>query len=316
MKLLTVDISLVTKPEVVVSCTTQHVLDSIATDLADPQKYKDHHVTVMFDAGKFVAIDNIEVLDAANKIKLKKIQVLHIRKTNPIIQHILLATKKATANPIRVAMAVKIIRNKIYKESLFVHLDTYYVKIIQIDFTDNVLVLLGNVINEIFLSGIKTSPPISFFLALSKIDAQFQKLAIEHTLALGLELKERYFRWPDTAIFNLGLTKEKEDDQEKNPIREKKSKGMPDFNCIKCGSMYTVINNEICTLVEKDGCRVVQDRVGTTVYPIPELEAKFLGIDSNIGAVPRFSKYKSIKDIQKLDLKGRFLLVRINEDGK
>lgn len=311
MRLLKIDTALVKKPEMVISCATEHTINNIAQELTQENTIQ-YFVTVVTYKKQYIAVDNIEVLDAAVKAEQSKLHVLHMGSLHPMLTHIKLQSAKPMTNPIRIRLALEAIKDT--KTQL--QLNSYIDNILKVEFDGSILLSLANLVDEIFQAGIRLTIPLSFLLPLSKLDISSQKIIITKTSDLHQELKQRYFQWPDNAIFKLMLRDDEthnEDPKTHQTLRESLSKKVSSFNCSSCGTRYGLVNNDICLLEERDGCLMVQDKLGTILHPFPESEAKFLGIDENTSL--RFSKYKNIQDLKKLKkIKGPFVLVRSNKE--
>lgn len=303
MKSFSVDVSLIRKPEFVVSVPDEKTFDEMCQDMINSANLKKYHVVTVNDGKGFVAVDNIAVLDAAIKANLSKIHVLNLGKADPLLTHIETSSQKEMVNPARICLAMHSIRQKNEKQK--VSLNSYLQKILAVDFDVAILSLLADMMDYIFATGIKESPPVSYFSALSRLDIEKQKIAIEKTQVLCQELRQRYFTWPNTHIFNLLLDGEKKPDTQ--PMGSA-SKSIPNFNCT-CGNHYGLINNKICKLEEKDGCLLVNDRFDDVLHMIPEKGVKFLGLEKDDS--PKFSMHKSIDDLKKMKFDGPFLLVRM-----
>ena len=302
----------------VISCATEQTIENIAHELVQKSTATQHFVTIVTDKKQYIAVNNIEVLDAAIKAKQPKIHVLHLGRLDSMFTHVKLQSVKPMTNPIRFRLALDML-----PDQTELHLNSYLENILKVSFENSILLMLANLVDEIFKAGIRLTLPLSFLLSLSKLDIPSQKIIIKKTSHLHRELKQRYFKWPDNAIFELMLHDDGDCDgtvDSDNPdtatnsalLRESLSKRVSSFNCSSCGTRYGLINDDICMLEEREGCLVVQDKVGTVLHPIPASEAKFLGIDEKTSL--RFSKYKSIQDIKKLKIKGPFVLVRLNKE--
>ena len=310
MNLLRVDTTKVRKPPMVISCATQQTIENIARELTQKGDIQ-HYVTIVTQDHQYTAVDNLEVLDAAILAKQPQIHALNLGDLDSMLVHIKLQSVRPMINPIRLRLALATITDK-----TSLSFNSYLEGILKVSFDDDILLLLANLVDEVFQAGIRLTIPLTFLSSLSRLDIPSQKIIIEKTSHLHQELKQRYFKWPDNAIFEMML----HDDMDGNPnstktktnhaLRESISKKFCHFNCSSCGTCYGLVNDDICILKERDGCFVVQDSVGTVLHPIPPSEVKFLGVDENTSL--RFSKYKSIADIKKLKIKGPFVLVRLN----
>lgn len=308
MKLIKADPRLVKRPKFVVSCSSKYTTDTLAKQFLTSQSAGENYIPIVSDGTGFVAVDNIEILDAAIKSKLKKINLLHLGNADPLLTHIKIASSKTMTNPARVMIALKELINTTDAKKTLESLDlnAYLEKMISIQFDDDVLDNLADLIDAVYFAGIKLSPPLPFFHALSKLEVIQQRTVIERTAYNAEELKMKYFRWPDNHIIGHML-----DEKYDSPAKPKEmtAKGIPAFDCVGCGKHYGVINNEICQLEKKQGCLVVQDRMGTVIHQLPESIIKFLGLEG-IKDTPRFSKHNSIADLKKLDIKGPFIVGR------
>ncbi len=300
------DISLVRKPKFVVSVMDKKTTDQLYQDMTSSVDSKKHHIVTVNDGKGFVAVDNIAVLDAAIRANIPQIQILNIGKADhPLLTHIERSSQKEMINPARVSLAVNSIRNSY--ENPKISLNSYLEKILAVEFDQSITLILADMIEYVFAAGIKQSPPVSYFAALSKLEITKQRLIIENTQILCQELKQRYFVWPNTHIFNLLINGTKKSVPQ---LRKSTSKSVSSFNCT-CGNHYGIINNKICKLEEKNGCLISSNSVGTTFHMIPEKGVKFLGIDKNNSA--KFSMHKKLDDLKKIKLDGPFLLVRLDK---
>ena len=300
------DISLVRKPKFVVSVMDKKTTDQLYQDMTSSVDSKKHHIVTVNDGKGFVAVDNIAVLDAAIRANIPQIQILNIGKADhPLLTHIERSSQKEMINPARVSLAVNSIRNSY--ENPKISLNSYLEKILAVEFDQSITLILADMIEYVFAAGIKQSPPVSYFAALSKLEITKQRLIIEKTQILCQELKQRYFVWPNTHIFNLLINGTKKSVPQ---LRKSTSKSVSSFNCT-CGNHYGIINNKICKLEEKNGCLISSNSVGTTFHMIPEKGVKFLGIDKNNSA--KFSMHKKLDDLKKIKLDGPFLLVRLDK---
>ena len=300
------DISLVRKPKFVVSVMDKKTTDQLYQDMTSSVDFKKHHIVTVNDGKGFVAVDNIAVLDAAIRANIPQIQILNIGKADhPLLTHIERSSQKEMINPARVSLAVNSIRNSY--ENPKISLNSYLEKILAVEFDQSITLILADMIEYVFAAGIKQSPPVSYFAALSKLEITKQRLIIEKTQILCQELKQRYFVWPNTHIFNLLINGTKKSVPQ---LRKSTSKSVSSFNCT-CGNHYGIINNKICKLEEKNGCLISSNSVGTTFHMIPEKGVKFLGIDKNNSA--KFSMHKKLDDLKKIKLDGPFLLVRLDK---
>ena len=121
MRILQVDTHLVKEPQIVITCAAnknidriiQNMLQSGSASQQQQQQQKkrrlqqQHYVTVVTDEkNDMVAVDYIEVLQAAKKAKIPKIPVLLLGRKDPMRTHISLQSVKSMANPIRIGQAL------------------------------------------------------------------------------------------------------------------------------------------------------------------------------------------------------------------
>ncbi len=302
MKLLKVDTLLVSRPKVMVSVTPRYEIDHIASKMA--KTFTQYHVTVVSGEGGFVAVDNIEVLDAARIAKIPRINAVHLGRKDPVLTHLQLSISKPMANPMRAKMALRHISPKAQE----LRMNPYLERVLETEFDSATELLLAELIDSIFEMGIRIGPPLSFFTSLSKLDGDVQRQAIVKTRYLCEELKQKYFTWPDMHLFKLLLGVKKP----KPKTRGSVSKGTPSFDCIKCGTSYGVINDQICRFEEEDGCLVVRDRFGNAAHSVPPKYAKFLGALTRDDAL-HFSKHEDVAELEDLKIDGPFLLVRLDK---
>lgn len=301
MKLIKADPLLVSKPKFTVSCASKQTIDDLTDQFSKSRNMGENYVSIVSSGGDFIAVDNLDVLDAAKAAKLKSINLLHMGTHNPLLVHLKLQSAKTMINPARVMMAINELSNSdmsVVSESL--DLNGYLEKITTIKFDNSILKTLANLIDSVFTAGIKLSPPLPFFHSLAKLELAQQKIIIERTKYNAEELKMKYFKWPDTHIMTYMLD-EKYDNSKKS--KDMMAKGVPAFTCEGCEKQYSVINNEICLLEPKGGCLVVRDRLGTIIHRIPDNVVKFFGLDDSSEPL-RFSKHNCIDDLKKLDITG------------
>lgn len=303
MKLIKADPTLVSKPKFVVSCSSKQTIDVLVKKFTKSKNIGENFVSIVTSDGNFVAVDNIDILDAAIAAKLKKINLIHMGAADPLLAHLKIQSSKTMTNPARVMMAMnELNRADVKTESL--DLNGYLEKITFIKFDEDTLKKLADLIDSVFSAGIKLSPPLPFFHALSKLELPQQKIIIQRTMYNAEELKMKYFKWPDTHIITHML-----DEKYDSPAKPKEmiAKGIPAFDCKGCGQKYGIINNEICTLEDKHGCLVVQDRLGTVIHQLPANIIQFLGL-KDTDAPPRFSKCNGVEDLKKLGISGPFVI--------
>ena len=322
-----VDISLVRTPKNIVSTLETNLQKDMYIDMMNSDGLKKHPIVVVTDEKGFVAVDRIYALLAARKAKKTKVSIISIGKLDPQFMHIEMSVTKEMINPIRVCLAMRSLDEKLqlklksnsYYDSVFDILfrkkfaapkdgESGEAATLQNDPDYDVLLSLANGIDTIFAAGILQPPPQRFFSLFFKLDCESQMNMIERTVEV-CKMMPKKFIWPDSAIFKILL----QDHEEKPtpPVRESASKGVPHMQC-KCGESYGLINDEICKLEEKDGCMIVRDRVGNSVYSVPPKDAKFIGAYEN-DDVLKFSRHKSLADLKKTKITGPFLIVTLDD---
>ena len=329
MRILQVDTHLVKEPQIVITCAANKNIDRIIQNMlqgggASQQQQQQqkqqqqkkrrlqqqHYVTVVTDEkNDMVAVDYIEVLQAAKKAEIPKIPVLLLGRKDPMRTHISLQSVKSMANPIRIGQALHLVMDDA-AETLY--LNSYVKTILQVEFEEDIKEMLADFLDEVVRNGVMLSPPFSFFYALSKLDYKSQVIAMSNTAQIYKEIDLRHFTWPDSAMFQtmLGQTAGKKDKRTKESPQNKVSK----FDCT-CGTHYAVFNNMAHPIKDVEGCLLVQDEMGTVLYPIPKKEMEFLEKDSDLDVQPRFSRHKNMDDLKDLKIDGPFLLVRPDNKG-
>ena len=307
MKLIQVDPKLIKKPThtitVIDDLTSKQIYDDMINPDTDNSAY---FISTVSDKDTFIAVDNLSVLDAALKAKLPKITVQNYGKKNPLLLHLNMSCRKEIVNPMSAVVVADMVKGEIKNPDLI--LNPYIEKALKLKFDESVIKLLDDLIDKVFKSGIRQPPSLVFFAALEKLDPEDQKTAIQNTLNLSDEMTPRFFLWPTTSIFNMmveGVPKTA------SKIRESATKNVPSFEC-ECGKSYSVINDAICDMEEKDGCLIVHDRVGVSHFMIPESGEHHLGIEE--GKSPRFSMFKNSDELKKLKFDGPCIIVRLPSD--
>ena len=317
MKILQINTQLVKEPEIVITCAASKNIDRIVQNMLQgnsasqqrqqkKQRGQQHYVTVVTgEKNDMVAVDYIEVLRAAKKAKIPKIPVLFLGRKDPMRTHISLQSVKPMVNPIRIGQALQLVRDDT-AEALY--LNAYVKVILQVEFEDDITDMLADFLDEVIRNGVTLLPPFSFFHALSKLDYKSQVVAMSNTVQIYKEIDLRHFTWPDSAMLQTMLyqTVGKKDRRTKESPPNKISK----FDCNTCGTGYAVFDNMAHLIKDVEGCLLVQDELGTVLYPIPKKEMEFLETDPDLGMRPRFSRHKNMDDLKDLKIDGPFLLVR------
>ena len=322
MKILQVDTQLVKEPEIVITCAASKNIDRIVQNMLQggstsqqqqqqqqkkQRQQQQHYVTVVTDdKNDMVAVDYIEVLRAAKKVKIPKIPVLLLGRKDPMRTHISLQSVKSMVNPMRIGQALRLVRDDT-TEALY--LNAYVKVILQVEFEDDITDMLADFLDDVIRNGVTLLPPFSFFHALSKLDYKSQVVAMSNTVQIYKEIDLRHFTWPDSAMLQTMLyhtVAGKKDRRTKEAPPNKISK----FDCNTCGTGYAVFDNMAHLIKDVEGCLLVQDELGTVLYPIPKKEMEFIKTDPDLVVRPRFSRHKNIDDLKDLKIDGPFLLVR------
>ena len=294
MKLLTIDPKLIKKPDRVIATIDDFTSDQICQNMKNPEDKTEYFISTVngTEKGDYIAVDNLSVLDAAIKAGLKEITIENYGKAHPLQTHFNMTNRKEIANPITAAVVMDIVKSEIKNPNLMPN--SYVEKASKLALEGEIIPLLEDAINQIYKAGVRQAPTLVFFTALEKLGFEEQKMALETTMNICTNLKPRHFIWPTTNIFKVM----NDDKQKSTPkIREPAAKKVVSLNC-ECGKSYSMINDEICVMEEKEGCLIVSDRVGEQNFLIPVIYKNLLGLEP--GQTPKFSSWKNAADRKKL----------------
>lgn len=284
---ITVGISLIHTPEVIITVTQKKLLEKICTTVENgilPEP-----VTVVYDNGVFCAVDNIEILEAALKLGLEKIKINVIEsKHDPLATHII-KTWNPAVNPLRKIRAIKKISESMKSSERFLsdlRLSDYDIELLNIRLDQKVAAEFEKTIDMAIQRDISPRLPLLFFSKLAETENPLR--VISEINDIVKDANKNNFIW-STNIFEL-ISLSRHHKEVKRETRKIPFGDGRKFEC-GCGQEFWIDEKSVCRIAESSESYDLVSPEGDVSKPAFFLSSQAL---KHIGGKPMFLSFPSI----------------------